>query len=107
MSIQLEDTLKTSLTHSTDLLNSADVLDAMIGLRIQLRTIEEQIQALQPAFFTACLALNTDKITDDARIDSFLPVVTSIEASEFRHNRQHKGAFADAGGRGTALSLTG
>lgn len=60
--MKLEDTLNTPPTHSTDLLNPTDIVDAMIELRIQLREIEEQIQALQPAFFTACLALNTDKI---------------------------------------------
>lgn len=65
MSMKLEDTLKTPLTPSTDLLNPIDILDAMIELRVQLRAIEEQIQALQPAFFTACLALNTDKIDHD------------------------------------------
>ena len=65
MSIKLEDTLKTPLTHSTELLNPIDILDAMIELRVQLRALEEQIQALQPAFFTACLALNTDKIAHD------------------------------------------
>jgi hypothetical protein len=61
MPIKLEDTLKTPLAHSTELLNPIEILDAMIELRVQMRAIEEQIQALQPAFFTACLALNTDK----------------------------------------------
>ena len=65
MPIKLEDTLKTPLPHSTNLLNPIEILDAMIELRVQLRAIEEQIQALQPAFFTACLALNTDKIAHD------------------------------------------
>jgi len=60
-----EDTLNTTLTHATDLLNPAEILDTMIELRIQLRALEEQIQVLQPAFFTACLALNTDRIALD------------------------------------------
>ena len=60
-----EDTLKPTLSPSTDLLNPIEILDAMIELRVQLRAIEEQIQALQPAFFTACLTLNTDKIALD------------------------------------------
>jgi hypothetical protein len=34
----------------------------MIDLRIQLAQVEQQIQALQPAFFAACLALNSEKI---------------------------------------------
>ena len=37
----------------------------MIELRIQLVQLEQQIQALQPAFFAACLAHDTDKITHD------------------------------------------
>jgi methionyl-tRNA formyltransferase len=58
--------LKTALNppdaETSNWLSSIDILNAMIELRIQLREIEEQIQALQPAFFVACLALNTDKI---------------------------------------------
>jgi len=39
-----------------------EIINAMIELRIQLYELEQQIQALQPAFFAACLALNTEKI---------------------------------------------
>jgi hypothetical protein len=39
-----------------------EIINAMIDLRVQLLELEQQIQALQPAFFAACLALNTDKI---------------------------------------------
>lgn len=46
----------------SDLLNPLDVIDAMISLRAQLAQLEQQIQSLQPAFYAACLALNTDKI---------------------------------------------
>lgn len=45
-----------------ELLNPTEIIDAMIDLRIQLAQLEQQIQSLQPAFFAACLALNTDKI---------------------------------------------
>lgn len=38
-------------------------IGVMIELRIQLAQLKQKIQALQPAFFAACLALNTDKIT--------------------------------------------
>ena len=34
----------------------------MIDLRAQMAELEQQIQGLQPAFFAACVALNTDKI---------------------------------------------
>lgn len=53
-------------TISTDapanLLSPLDIIDAMINLRSQLAELEQQIQALQPAFYAACIALNTDKI---------------------------------------------
>ena len=45
-----------------DFLNPLEIIDAMIELKIQLQELERQIQALQPAFFAACLALNTEKI---------------------------------------------
>jgi hypothetical protein len=44
------------------LLNPLDIIDRMIELRIQLQELESQIASLQPAFFAACLALNTEKI---------------------------------------------
>jgi hypothetical protein len=34
----------------------------MIELRFQLYELEQQIQALQPAFYAACTTLNTSKI---------------------------------------------
>jgi len=34
----------------------------MLDLRIQMSELEQQIQSLQPAFFVACVSLNTDKI---------------------------------------------
>ncbi len=46
----------------TDFLSPLEIIDAMVELKIQLQELEHQIQALQPAFFAACLALNTEKI---------------------------------------------
>ena len=63
MSMKLEQTVNKPSTAATEILNPADVLEMMIELRFQLREIEAQIQALQPAFFAACLALNLEKIT--------------------------------------------
>ena len=63
MSMQLGQTPTKPATRSTDFLNAADVIESMIELRFQLREIEAQIQALQPAFFAAGLALNLEKIT--------------------------------------------
>ena len=45
-----------------NLLNPIDIIHATVELRIQLSKLEKQIQALQPAFFAACVALNTEKI---------------------------------------------
>lgn len=45
-----------------DVIPAATVIDMMIELRFQLHELEQQIQALQPAFYTACATLNTSKI---------------------------------------------
>lgn len=42
----------------------------MIDLRAQVAELDLQIQALQPSFNTACLALNTDKIALERAIIS-------------------------------------
>lgn len=42
---------------------SDEAIESMIDLRIQLAQVEQQIQALQPDFFAACLALNSEKIS--------------------------------------------
>lgn len=39
---------------ATDSLTSADVINQMINLRIQLADLEHQINTLKPAFFAAC-----------------------------------------------------
>ncbi len=57
--------LSTSERSSTAFDSPSDIIEAMIELRIQLFEVEQQIQALQPAFFAACLAFNTDKIQHD------------------------------------------
>jgi hypothetical protein len=44
------------------LLAPFEVIETMIELRIQVAQLEQQIQSLQPAFFDACAALNTEKI---------------------------------------------
>jgi hypothetical protein len=62
MVLDRNNTLNTNQVDSTELLNPNQVINSMIELRIQLAELEEQILALQPAFFVACLALNTDKI---------------------------------------------
>jgi len=44
------------------LLEPLDIINAMIDLRAQLAELEQQVKILQPAFYAACIALNTDKI---------------------------------------------
>lgn len=63
MQVNLHPPLTSTNSSFTDILNPIDVINAMINLRFQLAELEQQIQALQPAFFAACIALNTDKIT--------------------------------------------
>jgi len=58
----LSDSLPANPANSSKLINPIGIINAMIDLRIQLSELEQQIQSLQPAFFAACLALNTDKI---------------------------------------------
>jgi hypothetical protein len=53
-----------------DLLSPLEVIEAMIDLRIQLAEIEQQIQVLQPGFYAACAALNTEKIERDRALIS-------------------------------------
>lgn len=62
MVLDLHNMLNTNQVDSAELLSPSAVINTMIGLRIQLAELEQQIQALQPTFFAACVALNTDKI---------------------------------------------
>jgi hypothetical protein len=63
MQIDLHPPPTSTNSPSTDTLNPIDIINAMIDLRFQWAELEQQIQALQPVFFAACLTLNTDKIT--------------------------------------------
>lgn len=53
-----------------DFLNPIEVIDAMIELRIQLVQLQQQIQALEPTFFAACLMLNQAKIQRERAVIS-------------------------------------
>ena len=55
-------TFPTTDSAPPEVLDPTAIIDAMIDLKIQLAELERQIQALQPAFRGACVALNTDKI---------------------------------------------
>jgi len=51
-----------SVEAPSNLLDPTDVINTMIDLRAQLAQLEQQVQALQPTFYAACAALNTEKI---------------------------------------------
>ncbi len=53
-----------------DFLDPIEVIDAMIELRIQLVQLQQQIQALEPTFFAACLMLNQAKIQRERAVIS-------------------------------------
>jgi hypothetical protein len=50
---------------TTDTLTPAEVIEQMIDLRIQQVELEQQINALKPAFFDACTQQNTDRINNE------------------------------------------
>jgi hypothetical protein len=62
MSKERSNFLDSTSSDLAQLLSPVEIINTMIDLRVQLYELEQQIQALQPAFFAACLALNTDKI---------------------------------------------
>jgi hypothetical protein len=54
--------LQTPQKTSSDLIDPNEVINTMIDLRIQMAELELQAKLLQPAFFAACLALDTETI---------------------------------------------
>lgn len=66
----LDLTTSPNAAREIDLLAPFEVIETMIDLRIQLTQLEQQIQALQPAFFAACLTLNQAKIERNRAIIS-------------------------------------
>jgi len=106
--MKLEKTLNAPTTPANALLDPTAILDAMIELRFQMAALEQQMQALQPAFFAACLALNTDKIAlERATIARRLTpgqwaYPTDLVAQEDalkQRKRQFKQAHEHSGGR--------
>ena len=68
MRLELPTSVQPSIDSSKALSSPAAIIDTMIDLRVQLFEVERQIQALQPAFFAACVALDTEKIQRDRAI---------------------------------------
>jgi hypothetical protein len=50
---------------ATDILNPSDIIEQMIDLRIQQADLEQQIQALRPAFFDACAQQTMDRLENE------------------------------------------
>jgi hypothetical protein len=48
-----------------DILNPSDIIEQMIDLRIRQADLEQQIQALRPAFFDACAQQTTDRLENE------------------------------------------
>ncbi|MGI0488622.1 hypothetical protein ACN4EK_24695 [Pantanalinema rosaneae CENA516] len=59
-----------STDSAANLLDPIEIINTMIDLRAQLAELEQQVQALQPAFYAACAVLNTDKIEVERAIIS-------------------------------------
>jgi hypothetical protein len=92
----------------TEALNPSEIIALMIELRFQLTELEKQIQALQPAFFAACLALNTDKIALERAIISrrltpgqwiYSPDIVTQEDLLKQLKRQFQQTHEPSGGR--------
>jgi hypothetical protein len=60
MALKRSKRLEISSSEPIEVFNPSEIVDRMIELRCQLAKLERQ--DLQPAFFAACLALNTDTI---------------------------------------------
>ncbi len=60
MRLELPNSDQSPIDHS--LSSPLDIIDEMIDRRMHVFKMEREIQALQPAFFAACLALNTEKM---------------------------------------------
>jgi hypothetical protein len=63
MSKELHNISSFADTDSTEILNPMEIINTMIDLQLQFHELKAQIAKLQPAFFTACMLLNTDKIS--------------------------------------------
>jgi superfamily I DNA/RNA helicase len=62
--------LTDNLSDTSHLIEPLNVIHTMIDLRAQVAELDLQIQALQPTFGAACLALNTEKISLERAIIS-------------------------------------
>jgi hypothetical protein len=50
---------------ASDLLDPLEIINAMLDLRTQRVELEEQIKALEPAFYAACVTFDLEKISLD------------------------------------------
>lgn len=53
----------TAIDSAADLLDPLEIIDVMLDLRAQKAELEQQIKALEPAFYAACVTFNLEKIS--------------------------------------------
>ncbi len=65
MKLDTQPPITASDSSTSDLLDPLEIIDAMLNLRAQLAEFQQQVDALQPAFYAACAALQLEKIATD------------------------------------------
>ncbi|MBD2022923.1 hypothetical protein [Leptolyngbya sp. FACHB-711] len=65
MKLDTQPPITASDSSTSDLLDPLEIIDAMLNLRAQLAELQQQVDALQPAFYAACAALQLEKIATD------------------------------------------
>jgi hypothetical protein len=65
MKLDAQPPITTSDSSASNLLDPLEIIEAMLDLRAQKAELEQQIEALQPAFYAACTTLQLEKITTE------------------------------------------
>lgn len=55
----------TAIAAAAALLDPLEIINAMLDLRAQKAELEQQIKALEPVFYAACITFNLEKISLD------------------------------------------
>jgi hypothetical protein len=77
---------------TTDIINPSDIIEQMIDLRIQQAALEQEIQALKPAFFNACAQHDTNCLETERAIiyRRLTPSQWNYSSHILEHERQLK-----------------
>ncbi|HEY9660108.1 MAG TPA: hypothetical protein V6C65_16750 [Allocoleopsis sp.] len=65
MKLDTQPPITTIAFSDSNLLDPLEIINAMLDLRTQIAELQQQVEALQPAFYAACVALQLEKITTD------------------------------------------